>query len=169
MIRNGRCLVTLAACAFLLAVKASGSALPGSDDVVPPSKHVTIDKARQVLLAYMGDRLVFQCRVSTGRGKGWTPNGDFKAGEKDFMHYSTLFNYAPMPYSVQVTGNIFIHGFADVPPYPASHGCIRVPLNGDNPARQFFNWIEVGTPIRITGEWNGLPQVHPVLSIGPLN
>lgn len=133
------------------------------------AKHVVIDKKQQVLIAYEGDRMVFECHVSTGRGKGWTPNGDFHAGMKSLIHYSSLFHNAPMPYSVQVSGNIFIHGFAEVPPWPASHGCIRVPLDGDNPARRFFNWVETGTPIRITGEWNGPPQEPPTLMLGPLN
>jgi len=116
-------------------------------------KFVVIDKTRQLLMAYQNTRLVLSCRISTGRHDEWTPNGEFRAGEKFLMHYSTLFQHAPMPYSVQVSGNIFIHGFAEVPPWPASHGCIRVPLTGANPARAFFYWVERGTPIRIQGKW----------------
>jgi lipoprotein-anchoring transpeptidase ErfK/SrfK len=55
-----------------------------------------------------------------------------------------------MPWSVQVRGNIFIHGFTVVPDYPASHGCIRMPLTGSNPAKKFFHWVEPGTPIKIS-------------------
>ena len=54
-----------------------------------------------------------------------------------------------MPWSVQVSGNVFVHGFTSVPDYPASHGCIRVPLTGRNPAKFFYEWINVGTPIAI--------------------
>mgnify|MGYP002527910575 CR=1 FL=1 len=55
-----------------------------------------------------------------------------------------------MPYSVQVTGHIFIHGYKSVPKYPASHGCVRVPyLTDGNPARFFYEWINKGTPIKI--------------------
>ena len=79
----------------------------------------------------------------------------FTAGDKFRMHYSKLYHHAPMPYSVQVTGNIFIHGFSYVPRWPASHGCIRVPLTGDNPARRFYEWVEFGTPIEISGRWEG--------------
>ena len=60
-----------------------------------------------------------------------------------------------MPYSVQVNGNVFVHGFSSVPRFPASHGCIRVPLDNGNPAKQFFEWVEPGTPIEITGHWEG--------------
>jgi len=119
------------------------------------SKHVEIDKTKQILRAYEGDRLVLETRVSTGKWDKSTPNGQFNASEKDRMHYSKLFSNAPMPYSVQVTGDVFIHGFSSVPRSPASHGCIRVPLDNGNPARQFFDWVETGTPIEITGRWQG--------------
>ena len=118
-------------------------------------KHVVIDKTRQMLRAYEGDRLVLESRVSTGRRGRWTPNGNYKVGVKWRMHYSRLYDNAPMPYSVQVSGNYFIHGFHSVPDYPASHGCIRLPLSGENPAKQFFDWVDPGTPVRIVGEWQG--------------
>jgi lipoprotein-anchoring transpeptidase ErfK/SrfK len=37
-----------------------------------------------------------------------------------------------------------------VPDYPASHGCIRLPLDGGNPARFFYEWIDRGTPVKVT-------------------
>lgn len=112
-------------------------------------KRVEINLTEQTLRAYEGRRLVMQSRISSGRGR-ITPTGSFTAGP--YMaenHYSSLFNNAHMPWSVQVQGNIFIHGFAEVPDYPASKGCIRLPISGNNPARRFYQWVEVGTPIRI--------------------
>nr|NIP95410.1 L,D-transpeptidase family protein [Akkermansiaceae bacterium] len=82
--------------------------------------------------------------------RGSTPTGSFRAGPyKARRHYSSRYDNAPMPWSVQVTGHIFIHGFTSVPRYPASHGCIRLPLDGGNPARFFYEWIDKGTPIRV--------------------
>ncbi|NNM30037.1 MAG: L,D-transpeptidase, partial [Akkermansiaceae bacterium] len=79
-----------------------------------------------------------------------TPSGNFRAGPyKARRHFSSLYENAPMPWSVQVTGHVFIHGFTSVPKYPASHGCIRVPLTNGNPARFFYEWVDKGTPIRI--------------------
>jgi lipoprotein-anchoring transpeptidase ErfK/SrfK len=54
-----------------------------------------------------------------------------------------------MPWSVQITGNIFVHGFTSVPRAPASHGCIRLPLDEGNPAKLFFDWVDRGTPVHI--------------------
>lgn len=118
------------------------------------NKRVVIDQASQTLRAYEGDRLVLESRVSTGRNHR-TPNGTFRIGYKSRVHYSTLYDDAPMPYSVQINGNIFIHGFLSVPGYPASHGCIRMPVRGDNPARKFFYWADPGTRVIVTGRWKG--------------
>ena len=117
------------------------------------AKRVEIDKTRQVLRAYEGSQLVLESRISTGKWDRSTPNGHFTAGDKFRMHYSRLYHNAPMPFSVQVTGNVFIHGFTEVPARPASHGCIRLPLDGKNPAKLFFDWVEPGTPIDVMGRW----------------
>lgn len=113
------------------------------------NKRVEIDRSMQTLRAWQGERLVLETHVSTGRQGHATPTGDFRAGLKLRMHHSTLYDNAPMPWSVQVIGNVFIHGFTSVPDYPASHGCIRMRLTGGNPAYWFFRWVEVGTPIRV--------------------
>lgn len=60
-----------------------------------------------------------------------------------------------MPWSVQVHRNIFIHGFPSVPPRAASHGCIRRPLTGRNPARWFYEGVTPGTPLQIGDAWPG--------------
>ena len=113
------------------------------------AKRVEINLTEQRLRAYEGRRLVLNTNISSGRNRA-TPTGRFKAGYKDADHYSSLYHNAPMPWSVQVSGNIFIHGFTSVPDYPASHGCIRMPLTGRNPAKRFFEWVEAGTPIVIS-------------------
>lgn len=136
--------------AAALTAAAQQSAPPAGTD-----KHVVIDKTTQTLRAYEGDRLVLETRVSTGKWDRSTPNGQFTVGVKDRMHYSKLYQNAPMPYSVQVNGNVFVHGFSSVPRFPASHGCIRVPLDNGNPAKQFFEWVDPGTPIEIIGHWEG--------------
>ena len=117
-------------------------------------KHVEVDLANQRLRAYQGARLVLDSYISSGREGRKTPPGDFKAGPlKSPMHRSRLYHDAPMPWSVQVHENIFIHGFQKVPHHPASHGCIRLPLAGANPAKWFYNWIDLGTPISTKGHW----------------
>ena len=152
-------------------------ALVASDHTKIPipfaNKRVEVDLANQRLRAYQGARLVLDSSISTGREGKKTPAGEFKAGPvKSRMHRSRLYHNAPMPWSVQVHENIFIHGFRKVPRRPSSHGCIRLPLTGANPAKWFYNWIDLGTPVSIKGHWPAAasvpaeespPPAHPFL------
>lgn len=135
----------LIAALFTLAAATLGAAEPP-----PEGKWVEVDKSSQRLRAYENGKLFLQTRVSTGI-KGGPPRGTYHAGEKHRMHFSRLYHNAPMPYAVQLDANYFIHGFSSVPNRPASHGCVRVPLTGDNPAKRFFEWVEEGTPIEVVG------------------
>lgn len=120
----------------------------------PGGKRVVVNKAVQRLRAYQGSLVVLDTRVSTGRKGYTTPNGTWKAGpQKVRMRYSRKYENSPMPWSVQVVGGYFIHGYYSVPRRPASHGCIRLPLRGANPAREFWHWIDLGTPITIANDW----------------
>src|SRR5207253_5811435 len=137
------------------------------------SKRVEVDLTNQRLRAYQGARLVLDSGISTGREGKKTPSGEFKAGPvKSRMHRSRLYHNAPMPWSVQVHEHIFIHGFRKVPRRPSSHGCIRLSLAGANPAKWFYAWIDLGTPVSIKGHWpdaasvpaeESPPPAHPFL------
>ena len=118
-------------------------------------KRVEINLAEQQLRAWQGRRLVLQTHISSGRNNR-TPTGHFSAGPfRARMHYSSRYQNAPMPYSVQINGHIFIHGYPSVPRFPASHGCIRLPLDGLNPAKFFFEWVDNGSPVQVL---QGSPQ-----------
>lgn len=117
--------------------------------LVMSPQFVEISLRKQRLYAWQGDRLVLETHISSGRN-GRTPAGEFRAGPfRSAMHYSKLYDNAPMPWSVQINGNIFIHGFKSVPDYPASHGCIRMPLTDGNPAKFFYEWVLSGTPVSV--------------------
>ncbi len=117
-------------------------------------KRVVINKGTQRLRGYQGDRIVIDTHVSTGRRGFTTPSGNFTAGpEKARLRHSRKYENAPMPWSVQITGGYFMHGYPSVPKHAASHGCVRLPLRGANPARWIWNWIDLGTPITIGNDW----------------
>jgi hypothetical protein len=149
--REGRLILQVITMGWQLAAVGCASPAPFTGG----EKRVVIDKTEQILYAYEGEDEVFCTRVSTGKAGHGTPSGEFRAGVKHRMHYSSRYHNAPMPFSVQVNGHYFIHGYKEVPPYPASHGCVRVPLDGANPAQWFFHWVETGTRITIRGQWSG--------------
>jgi lipoprotein-anchoring transpeptidase ErfK/SrfK len=126
----------------------------GQFEVVPGQKMIDIDQSKQLLVGYQGDLEVIKTKVSTGRAGHRTPNGSFKTGPyKSKIHYSKLYDNAPMPYSIQVNGNVFLHGYSSVPSYPASHGCIRVPNGRYSAARYLYNWAEKGVDVNVHGSW----------------
>ncbi|HTE18362.1 MAG TPA: L,D-transpeptidase family protein [Armatimonadota bacterium] len=117
-------------------------------------KRVAINLEAQRMRAWQGNRKVLDTRISSGRPRMETPRGSFRAGPlKTRMLISRKYGDAEMPWSVQVRGDIVIHGFPSVPARAASHGCIRVPLTGSNPARWFYRWVPTGAPIRIANGW----------------
>jgi len=127
-------------------------------------KRAVVNKQAQQLRAYQGDLLVLETRVSTGRKGHATPAGDFAASRKERLHLSSLYDDSPMPYAVQIHGNIFVHGFTSVPRYPASHGCVRMPMWGKNPARWFYSWISVGTPVIVANAWPASETDHTAMN-----
>ena len=65
--------------------------------------------------------------VSTGRAGRETPTGIFSILQKQVEHYSSKYDNAPMPFMQRLTWQgVALHA-GQLPGYPASHGCIRLP------------------------------------------
>jgi lipoprotein-anchoring transpeptidase ErfK/SrfK len=79
--------------------------------------------------------------VSTARPGYRTPVGIYAPYSLERMHYSKLYGYTPMPYSIFFHSGYAIHGTYEVANLgrAVSHGCIR--LNPDN-ARSLFELIQ---------------------------
>ena len=84
--------------------------------------HFEVDKARQVLFDVLGGQVIRVIHVSTG-ATGNTPVGAFHTYYKE-----PGFNQKGMYDSEYFIRGFAIHGYAEVPPYPASHGCVRIPI-----------------------------------------
>jgi hypothetical protein len=103
-------------------------------------KHVEFDWSRQVLV--LADRGKPYRVYHTSSGSPVTPTvfGSYRFYRQD---YGT--NAKGMVHSSYFIGGYAIHGYASVPNYPASHGCLRVPIPS---ALSIFNWIDIGDPIQ---------------------
>jgi hypothetical protein len=84
--------------------------------------HIEVDKSRQVLFEVDQGRVVRVVHVSTG-ATGNTPVGRWHV-------YSKVPGFLPsgMFYSSFFLRGFAIHGYPSVPAYPASHGCVRLPM-----------------------------------------
>lgn len=66
--------------------------------------------------------------VSTARRGYRTPAGSYKPTSLQRMHYSRLYDYTPMPYSIFFHSGYAIHGTGEIRNLgrPVSHGCVRL-------------------------------------------
>jgi len=83
--------------------------------------HIEVDKTRQLLLEVRGGEVTRVVHVSTG-ATGNTPLGTWRVYRK-----VTGFDWV-LWYPMYFLRGFAIHGYPSVPAYPASHGCVRVPM-----------------------------------------
>ena len=134
--------------------KLASPSIPGALVGGGGATRVEVDVARQVLFFYKSNALYRIVSVSTGSGERFcvdgrcatavTPGGSYRVsgkvggwqtGQLGRLYKPSYFN-----------GNIAIHGALSVPGGPASHGCVRVPMNS---ADWIFGSLPVGTPVYV--------------------
>jgi hypothetical protein len=106
-------------------------------------KHVEVDISRQVMVLANRRKAQHIFHVSTGAPATPSDRGSFR-----FFRRQPGFNSLGMYYSVYYNGGEAIHGYHSVPPYNASHGCIRNPIPN---SRFIYNWVKLGMPIYVYG------------------
>jgi hypothetical protein len=104
-------------------------------------KHVEVDISRQVMVLARNGRVERTYSVSTGRPGLPTVRGRFH-----FYRHSPGYNAKGMFYSVYFLRGYAVHGYNSVPIYPASHGCVRVPIPS---AISIYRWISNGDRIDV--------------------
>lgn len=143
------------------------------DEDVSGSPKIVVHISQQKAYFYKGKHLIGETTVSTGKPGFSTPPGRYQVLSKSPDHVSTLFgdyvddygnvvrsnidarkdrrpsgthfDGAQMPYAMFFRGGYAMHqGY--VPPFAASHGCIRLPREM---ARPFFENAPVGTPVTV--------------------
>jgi lipoprotein-anchoring transpeptidase ErfK/SrfK len=144
------------------------------DEGASGSAKIVVHIGEQKAYFYKGKHLVGETTVSTGKPGFGTPPGHYTVLSKDAGHVSTVFgdyvdgygnvvksnidsrkdsqpkgthfDGARMPYAMFFRGGYAMHqGY--VPPFAASHGCIRLP---GRMAVEFFEHASVGTPVTVT-------------------
>ena len=89
--------------------------------------YAEIFRSLGVLLCVSNGRLVRVVHCSTGRPSLPTPAGHFSIFLKSLDWWSTKY-LDWMPFASFFSGGDAIHGYPDVPAYPASHGCCRISM-----------------------------------------
>ena len=104
-----------------------------------PGNHIEVDKARQVLFVVRDGKVALVVAVSTG-ATGNTPLGLWHVYRK-----VTGFDWV-LYYPNYFLRGFAVHGYPDVPPYPASHGCVRIPMWV---ATRVYGDIALGTAVYV--------------------
>jgi hypothetical protein len=123
---------------------------------------IAISIEKQVLRIYDANGTFAETPISTGMRGHSTPMGVFSVIEKQKYHHSNIYSGAPMPYMQRITwSGIAMHAGA-LPGYPASHGCIRMPMEF---AVKMWGWTRMGARVVITpGELTPESFSHPLLA-----
>ena len=145
---------------------------------------VEIDLTAQRAWLLQDGQPIYETPISSGRGRHATRTGSFTVTEKSKDHHSSLYGRivdksgrtlvtdgdsnmrrppgakfigAPMKYFVRFDGGTGFHA-GHLPGYAASHGCVRMP---SGKAALFFNIVEVGTPVKVSGRAPAGPAPRP--------
>lgn len=109
---------------------------------------ITVDIANQIAFVFKGEKLIGVSNVSTGKKGHPTPLGFWTINWKRPMYHSRKYDNAPMPFMQNIDDKgIAIHGGV-TPGYPASHGCIRMPMAF---AKHLYGLTKKGNRVIIEG------------------
>ncbi len=98
---------------------------------------VEINLAKQTAHLFVDGKLKATFPISSGSGeiflnysgnpvRAVTPTGDYKVFRREYGWYTSYLGEMLNPWFFN--GGIAIHGSTSVPPYPASHGCVRLTI-----------------------------------------
>lgn len=113
---------------------------------------IVISLLEQRAFVYRGSTMIAATTISSGKDGKDTPLGTYPILQKNAVHKSSLYDDASMPFMQRLTWDgIAIHAGRN-PGFPASHGCIRVPLGF---AKQLFGVTTLGTTVTVTDDFEG--------------
>jgi hypothetical protein len=122
---------------------------------------IAISIERQKLRVYDANGFYAETPISTGMKGHPTPMGVFSIIQKHKLHHSNIYSGAPMPFMQRITWSGVAMHAGVLPGYPASHGCIRMPMAF---AMKMWNWTKMGARVVVTpGEMTPSSFSHPLL------
>ncbi|WP_327585355.1 L,D-transpeptidase family protein [Nonomuraea sp. NBC_00507] len=118
---------------------------------------VEIDLRDQLLTVYRHNRPVLISHISSGAeqpfclnghcGNAVTPTGDFRVTRR--APGWTTGRLGAMYNSLYFVGGVAMHGATRVPPWPASHGCVRLPLAV---SKRLYELVGIGDRVYVRGK-----------------
>jgi lipoprotein-anchoring transpeptidase ErfK/SrfK len=114
-------------------------------DATSAGRRIEVYRDKGVALLLDGTDLTRVIHISSGAPGYTTPSGQFTVGRKELNSWSYKFK-TWLPYASYFVGGIAFHQYPDVPAYPASHGCVRVPYTE---APMLYEFAQPGTEVAV--------------------
>jgi hypothetical protein len=121
----------------------------------------------QRIYVFQNDKLLGFSTISSGKKGKETPTGVFNILQKNIDHKSNLYSNAPMPFMQRLTWDGIAMHAGQLPGYPASHGCIRLPRAF---AKSLYEATQIGQEVVVlkdTATPAKRPEPKPVPVIEP--
>lgn len=124
---------------------------------------IAVSINKQHVRIYDAEGLFAESPVSTGMRGHATPMGVFSIIQKSKYHRSNIYSGAPMPYMQRITwSGVALHAGV-LPGYPASHGCIRMPMAF---AVKMWGWTRMGARVIVApDDVTPAAFAHPLLAL----
>ncbi len=117
---------------------------------------VVVDIADQRAYLVRGGQVAFETPISSAQSGRWTPRGTFSITEKVRSGKMSTIYHCPLPGWMRVGETAVGMHEGMLPGYPASHGCIRMPIEA---AHFIFDHAPSGTTVQIVDQWS--PPAEP--------
>src|SRR5262249_44706135 len=124
--------------------KGKGSSVAESEPTGP--LFAILSLSDQHISVYNSRGFVTRSKVSTGMPGHRTPIGIFTIIGRERYHSSNIYSGAPMPFMQRITWSGVAMHLGVVPGYPASHGCIRLPVGS---AQRLWGLTKIGERVVI--------------------
>src|SRR5262245_37755556 len=113
---------------------------------------IVVSLPDQTLYVFRNGVRIGRSTVSTGKKGHRTPTGVFTVLQKKVDHESNIYKGAKMPHMQRLTwGGVAMHA-GELPGYPASHGCVRLPVDF---AQKLYSVTSIGTTVIIADNTSG--------------
>jgi hypothetical protein len=110
---------------------------------------IIVSLPEQKMYVYRNGIRIGRSTVSTGTKGHPTPTGMFTILQKKVRHESNIYKGAKMPHMQRLTWTGIAMHAGHLPGYPASHGCVRLPIDF---AERLYSVTSNGTNVIVTDD-----------------
>ncbi len=128
-------------------------------------RRIVVDVSRQRAYLLVDNVIAIDTAVSTARTGKYTPRGEFKITERVKSGKTSTIYGCSLPYWQRLGDSAVGMHIGDLPGYPASAGCIRLP---ESIAPIIFENTASGVTVQIVDSWNGPNPVQSIAQQAPI-